>query len=134
MDPAIMKELNIYSRLFLIGLGTRFYSQGYTHVYEIAKSSNTTDITYVLVILYLHTSLATGCTYFTPLHARSKGIEDSFHLNFIVPVHCLISIGFLAQLEIDGVAHIHMVGNTTRLERVSLMERLELILYALKKT
>jgi hypothetical protein len=31
-------------------------------------------------------------------------------LNFIVPVHCLISIGLLAQLKVGGVAQNGMVG------------------------
>jgi hypothetical protein len=106
----VIKELNSYI-LFLIEFGPRLYTgQAYTYLHEIANSSYTSNVTHVLVGLYWHIGLALGCIYYTTLYDRSKGIVCCFKLNFIVPVHCLISIGLLAQLKVGGVAQNGMVG------------------------
>ncbi|WJX89586.1 ent-kaurene synthase [Trifolium repens] len=110
MDHVVIKELNSYV-LFLIEFGHRLYTgQADTYLHEIANSSYTSNVTHVLVGLYWHIGLAPGCIYYTTLYDRSKGIVCCFKLNFIVPVHCLISIGLLAQLKVGGVAQNGMVG------------------------
>lgn len=100
MNPVVIKELNSYTMLFLIQFGTRLYTgQAYTYLHEIANSSYTSNVAHVPVGLYWHIGLAPGCIYYTTLYVRSKGIVCGFKLNFIVPVHCLISIGFACTIK-----------------------------------